>query len=147
MGNVMNKSKRLFLIAVFCLIFHSQAYGMSIRMDAIKSIESSGNTLAYNKGSGARGLYQITPICLKEWNNLHKSERYNLNQLFDGNINTKIAKWYIEVRIPQMLKHYKKEVSIENIIWAYNAGIGYVVKNIKPLETIDYIVKYQRLTK
>lgn len=143
----MNKSKRLFLIAVFVLIFHSQAYGISIRMDAIKSIESSDNPSAYNKSSGARGLYQITPICLKEWNNFHKKEQYTPKQLFDGNINEKIAKWYIEVRIPQMLRYYKKDVSIENIIWAYNAGIGYVVKDIKPSETVDYIEKYRRLVK
>ena len=140
----MNKSKRLFLMAVFLLIFHSTAYGASINMDIIQRIESGGNVMAYNRNSQARGLYQITPICLKEWNSFHKSERYSQNQLFNGKINEKIAKWYLEVRIPQMLLHFKKEVTIENIIWAYNAGIGYVVKNIKPKETRNYIIKYNR---
>jgi soluble lytic murein transglycosylase-like protein len=116
-------------------------------MAAIKQIESSGNPLAFNKGSGARGLYQITPICLKEWNNFHKDDRHSLEDLFIPAVNRKIAVWYLAVRLPQMLRHYGKEVIIDNILWGYNAGIGYVVKNIKPTETRDYIKKYERLTK
>lgn len=134
-------------MAVFCLIFHSTAYGMSINMNTIKTIESNGNPSAYNKSSGARGLYQITPICLKEWNNFHKKEQYVLKQLFNGEINYKIAKWYLTIRIPQMLRYYKREVLVKNILWAYNTGIGYVVKDIKPLETVNYINKYNRLVK
>ena len=44
-----------------------------------------------------------------------------------------------------MLKHYKKEVNIDNILWAYNAGIGKVIKEIKPEETKNYIIKYYNL--
>lgn len=143
----MSKSKRLFLIAVFCLIFHSSCYGVSINMAAIRHIESHGNTLAFNKGSDARGLYQITPICLKEYNNFHPGNRHTLNDLFIPSVNEKIASWYLNIRIPQLLRHFKKEVSVENILTAYNAGIGYVVKGIRPKETRNYIAKYERLTK
>ena len=116
-----------------------------VNMDAIKQIESSGNPSAYNRGSQARGLYQITPIVLKEYNQFNHAG-YMKEDLFDPEINAIIAEWYIGKRIPAMLKYYKKEVNLTNIIIAYNAGISYVVKNKPlPIETIKYIAKYKKL--
>lgn len=143
----MNKNKRIWLALVFLLIFGScsNAYAEYINLNRIINIESHGNARAYNKGSGARGLCQITPICLKEWNNFHKSEQYSLDDLWNAEINKRIATWYLEIRIPQMLKHFGLEINYRNIIICYNAGINYLVKN-KPLkvETINYIKKYER---
>jgi len=49
-------------------------------------------------------------------------------------------------RIPQMIRHYKKEVTVENCLIAYNAGIKYVAEGRRlPRETEDYIKKYKRL--
>lgn len=114
-----------------------------VNMDTIQYIESSRNINAYNKNSQARGLFQITPIVLKEYNQLNKTN-YGLQSLFNGNINYKIAKWYLECRIPQLLKYYKKEIKVKNIIWAYNAGIGNVIKNRLPKETKEYLLKYKK---
>jgi len=142
----MNKTKRLMLALIFLLIFHSSAFAERyINISRIIQIESSGNMKAFNRNSGARGLCQITEICLKEWNNFHKSEKYAVNQLFNGEINKKIADWYLNVRIPQMLKYYGKEISVEHILICYNAGISYIVSN-KQLrkETVDYLTKYGR---
>ena len=132
------------LALIFLLIFHSSAYAEKyVNLSRIIKIESHGNPNAYNARSNARGLCQITPICLKEWNNLHPHEKYSVNQLFNPEINKKIAEWYLNVRIPQLLKHYGKEVNIKNIIICYNAGINYVVKNLKlKKETADYLRKY-----
>jgi soluble lytic murein transglycosylase-like protein len=140
----MNK-KKVLLALIFLLIFHSSAYAEKyVKIGRIIKIESSGNPNAYNPGSGARGLCQITAICLKEWNNFHPAQKYSANQLFNPEINMKIAEWYLNVRIPQMLKHYGKEVNIKNIIICYNAGINYVINRNKPLkkETADYLMKY-----
>lgn len=118
-----------------------------IDMDAVKMIESSGNPGAYNERSGAIGLYQITYICLEEWNNYHPREPYDTEDLWDAGINTKIATWYLQERIPSMLRHYKQPLSYQNILISYNAGISYVVKGKKlPQETVNYIKKYERLT-
>ena len=114
-----------------------------IILSIIAIIESSNNPLAYNQKTQARGLYQITPICLKEWNNFHSSEHYTLNDLFNPQVNEKIAKWYLTKRIPQMLRYYKKPVTIENILICYNAGIKYVLKGEIPKETKEYIQKYK----
>ncbi len=133
------------VFTIFTTIIYSIAFGAEVDLRIIKQIESSGNPLAYNPTSHARGLYQITPICLKEWNNFNPKEQYRENDLFNPAINEKIAKWYLWVRIPQMLRHYKKPITIENILISYNAGIGYVVFDwVLPKETKDYINKYER---
>jgi len=134
--------KKLIIILI-CLV-STNICAENINLSKIAYIESRNNPLAYNKHSGARGIYQITPICLKDYNNYHKV-KYNLDDLFIPKINRIIASWYLEIRIPQMLKHYKKEVNIDNILWAYNAGIGKVIKEIKPEETKNYIIKYYNL--
>ena len=142
----MNRNKRIWLALVFLLIFGSPAYAGYMDLGKIIRIESNGNSRAYNRNSKARGLCQITPICLKEWNNFHPREKYTLNDLWNAEINKKIATWYLEVRIPQMLRHYGFEVNVRNMIICYNAGIGYLVghKQLKK-ETVDYIAKYGRL--
>ena len=116
-----------------------------ICLSAVQAIESSGDPLAYNKHSGARGLYQITEICLADYNQYH-TQQYTLEQLYDPEINEKIAAWYLLVRIPQMLDHYNIIITPDNILWAYNAGIGKVRKGIMPEETKNYIKKYHKLT-
>lgn len=114
-------------------------------MSIIKQIESSGNPKAYNKYSKARGLYQITPICLKEWNNYHPTEQYKVEDLFVASVNERIANWYLHDRIPKMLRYYKREASVRNILIAYNAGIQYVVSGKPiPTETRNYLIKYER---
>jgi hypothetical protein len=138
----MNWKKRWQLIAIFWLIFGQSAFA-SINMETIKHIESSGNSKAWNRKADARGLYQITPICLKEYNNFH-SLKYNKEQLWNSEINTRIADWYLNVRIPQLLKHFHKEVNIRNIIICYNAGIIAVLKGYCPNETKRYIEKYNK---
>lgn len=127
---------------------------VNIDYNAIEQIESAGNPKAYNKNSGARGLRQITPIVLEEWNQFHLNEKYNLDDLFDSEANRKIGNWYIYERIPFFLRHYSLEDSIENRLAAYNWGIGNLRKfgnvrennlNKLPDETRKYIEKYRKL--
>ena len=114
-----------------------------VDLDKIAMIESSGNPLAWNKSDDSRGLFQITPICLKEWNNFHASKRYTMQDLWNPSINREIAEWYITKRIPQMIRHYGKPVTDENIIISFNAGISYVKSGKEiPQITKDYLRKY-----
>lgn len=138
----------LILLAVIFYIFLFQGCGPAaadeIDLNKIMMIESSGNPLAWRKADDSRGLYQVTPICLKEFNNFH-SKKYTKNDLWSPAINREIAEWYLTVRIPQMLKHYKIPDTVNNRLIAYNSGISCLVKN-KPLPKITkrYIEKYQR---
>jgi soluble lytic murein transglycosylase-like protein len=129
-------------ILIFIIFFYSIAFAEDININKIIQIESNGNSLAYNIKSQARGLMQITPIVLKEYNQYNKTN-YKVGDLFNSEINIKIGKWYLEKRIPQMLKYYGKSDTIYNRLISYNAGINYVVKDLLLLkETINYIKKY-----
>jgi soluble lytic murein transglycosylase-like protein len=116
-----------------------------INLTAIAKIESNNNPLAVSK-AGAVGLYQLMPCVLQDYNK-YKKTSYTLKNLYNPLINKKIASWYLNDRIPKMLKYYLKKVSIKNVLWAYNAGIGNVVKNKLPIETKNYLIKYDKLTK
>jgi len=113
-----------------------------VDMNKIYGIESSNNPKALNKKSKAKGLGQITPIVLKEWNNFNK-KKYEDTDLFNPKANKEISQWYMNKRIPQMLRHYKKPDTLKNRLIAYNAGINYVVKSLPlPRETKNYLKKY-----
>jgi len=111
-------------------------------MDKIIEIESSGNPLAYNVNSSARGLCQITPICLRDYNSYHKV-KYSLEDMYDPIKNREVGNWYMNVRIPQLLKYYGYEDTTRNRLIAYNWGISNIGKEL-PKETKDYINKYNK---
>ena len=129
-------------LCLFCIV--AGRAEASVDLAIIQHIESNGNVYAYNKASEARGLYQITPICLKEYNNYHKDATISLKGLYEPIQAYKVAYWYLNIRIPQLLKHYHKEVNLNNILIAYNAGIRAVIKGYMPKETRDYIRKYNK---
>ncbi len=130
------------ILLVSCTPAHAQEVDIAI----ISTIESSNNPKAHNNISGSTGLCQITQSALSEFNH-HFHKNYSLISMYDGRTNLLVADWYINNRIPVMLKYYGIPQTIENRIWAYNAGIGNVVKNIMPKETKNYIKKYKRLAK
>lgn len=112
-----------------------------VNMAIIAKIESSNNPLAYNSHSGAIGLCQIRPVVLEEY-----IDRVGIKgNLWDKDYNLAVGNWYMKTRIPQMLRYYRLGDTIENRLWAYNAGIGNVKKGKKPAETRAYIQKYRRL--
>lgn len=140
----------LFWFVLFWFLFqsdpaHAQVFQPAVDMHKIMMIESSGNPMAHNKTDDSIGLFQITPVCLKEWNQYHPGKQYSREDLWNPAINKEIADWYINIRIPQMLKHYHKEDTVPNRITAYNAGINYIVHD-KPLPKITqlYLKKYYR---
>jgi hypothetical protein len=113
-----------------------------IDLKKIAMIESSGNPRAWRREDDSRGLFQVTPICLKDYNNFHPGAAYSMDDLWDVSVSTLIADWYLNKRIPQMLRHFGIPDTIKNRLWAYNAGIGNVVKGRMPKITQDYLRKY-----
>jgi len=135
------------IFVVITILYTTEAFAEEmVDIDIIIQIESSGNPNAYNKSSGAIGLMQITPICLEEWNSYLFHKTIASYELYTSKINIMIGTWYLKKRIPQMLRYFKKPVTLENVLICYNAGINYVVKGLLlPQETINYILKYRRL--
>jgi len=107
--------------------------------DAVVMEESAGNPLAASI-KGARGLMQVTQPALDDYNTYNR-QKMTMDDMWDEGKNKTVGEWYLADRIPKMLKAYKLPVTTENILWAYNAGIGNVVKGIKPKETVAYIEK------
>jgi soluble lytic murein transglycosylase-like protein len=132
------------IMLFFLLLLSSLAHCEEIDLNIIAQIESSNNPLAINRRTQCYGLYQISQVCLTEYNQFHKAD-YTKIDLLNPDVNFQIAKWYIEKRIPQMLKYYRKPITVENLILAYNAGIRWVLKGKVPKETQKYIKKYRRL--
>ncbi len=108
-------------------------------IEAVIQQESSGNPKAVSR-VGARGLMQIMPNTLKEYNQMNKGG-VTLDSLFNPHVNKYVGTWYLTKRIPQMLKYYGIPVTPETMLQSYNAGIGRVKNNIMPDETKDYITK------
>jgi hypothetical protein len=125
-----------------------QLKSQQIDLSIIAKIESSGNVRAINlKDGGSRGIYQIHPVCLADYNKLNNT-KIKPDSLFIKDINEKIAKWMFEVRIPQLLRHYGYKVTTYNKLVSYNAGITYVIYKKKiPKSTLSYIEKYNNFKK
>jgi soluble lytic murein transglycosylase-like protein len=131
-------------ITVFALGVLTGKAHAGISMEAIKEIESGGNPKAYNKYSKATGLYQITPICLKHFNEVNKTS-WKMDDMYDPKKNERVAVWYFTWLERQGLED-------EEQIIAYNWGIGNLMKyrlglKTLPKETRNYLNKYERLTK
>jgi len=115
-----------------------------IRLELISQIESSNNPNAYNARSGARGLFQITPVCLLHFNSVHRSV-YSLGDLHKPEINKKIAQWYFR----WLAKQLKGD---DRVLVGFNSGIKKARHwdgNIRTLnrETSAYLFKYRSLLK
>ena len=140
------------ILAVILTLLCKTCYSQVVDIAKIIQIESSGNPDAYNPISKAIGLCQITSVCLLEWNNYHPNGQYDELDLYNGEINTLIGNWYVNIRIPSMLKYYRIPDTINNRIIAYNFGIGHLRNwyragadyELLPKETKNYIVKYNR---
>jgi hypothetical protein len=114
-----------------------------IDMARIRAIESGGDRMAYNKVSGARGQYQLTPICIEDFNRLNKAH-YRPVDAHDAQIGARIAYWYMNERIPALLRHYGYADTVEHRLVAYNAGVGALKRKQWPSETRAYIKKYHK---
>jgi len=128
----------IFILAVMAGLVNAQ----TIDLEAIKEIESGGNPNAVG-AAGEVGLFQIMPVVRKSYNQ-RTGHRYTRQDLFNPEVNKAIADWYLHDRIPEMLRHYGKAVTVENIIWSYNAGIGRLLNGVKPRITERYLQKYRR---
>lgn len=124
-----------------------EAQGIPINLDIIAQIESSGNPMAVNERTGATGMYQIMPVCLEDYNKYHKGNMYTIKEMYDQAKARIVSDWYLHVRVPQLLRSQGVPVTLEHVLYAYNAGAGTVSQWYKgkrglPKETIEYYQKY-----
>jgi soluble lytic murein transglycosylase-like protein len=115
-------------------------------LEAIIMTESSGDPNAYNPKSGARGLTQITPIAWKDLVNHFPSKYRDLDyktDIFRPDVSRRAGADYLAI-IKKYLKNSDMPITTDNILSAYNWGIGNLKKyglGNAPKETLKYIQK------
>ena len=106
-------------------------------MNAIIAVESSGNPKAHNPNGDCAGILQITPILVKECNNLlekkKSSKRYTLRDRYNAE---KSKEMFIMLN-----EHFNPDLNVEKVIKQWNCGfytkdwksrsIGYYKKVMK----------------
>jgi hypothetical protein len=105
------------------------AYASTIDMDAIAEIESGGDPGAVG-AAGEIGLYQISPIVLKHFEQTHPgfmleiwpSEKIKTADLFNPRLNRIIADWYFEW-LESTLQIHGIAPTERHLIIAYNWGL------------------------
>ena len=145
----MKKSLKWILILVItglvCIADTAYSNPDIIDLNAISLIERSNNPRAINKDEGSFGLFQISPVALKECNQ-RVGANLTMKDMLREEKNAHVAIWLLEVRIPELLQHYKKPQTLKNTIVAYNCGISCLDRKELPKTTKEYLAKYRRIT-
>lgn len=139
---------------LLCLLLATNCLAKSkvqIDLEIIRKIESNGDQYAFNPGfnknstdDDSYGLYQITPVCLKAYNQANKTN-LSLIRLWNPDVNRAIARWMFEKEIPRLLTYFKLEHTVENYLICYNAGIKYAIDKKKRNKiSLDYVDKYYK---
>lgn len=142
----------LIFLGIITMAFSFSYAEIRIDLEAVKTIESDGDSLAFNGRTKCYGLYQISEVCLKDYNQLNQTV-YCPQDLFNPQLNEKIAAWYFK-KLNLYLEHYGIPASITTLIAAYNWGIGNVVRwyangaaySALPQATQRYIERYHNLS-
>ena len=137
---------KILLLILLSLAVMPLASAHPVNMDVLAEIESSNNPKAYNKRTGASGTFQITPICLKHYNQEHKQfTDFTMDDMFRPEANKIVAFWYLNWLDERC-------DTVDEILIAYNWGYGNLRKyragkKKLPKETRDYLKKYHNKIK
>ena len=141
----MRKIKTILMAIAMTMAIPTTAFGQTEKevkkwervMNAIIAVESEGNTKAHNSKGDCAGILQITPILVKECNNLLKDKnskkRYTLGDRYNA---SKSKEMFIILQ-----EHFNPELNVEKAIKQWNCGfytkdwksrsIGYYKKVMK----------------
>jgi muramidase (phage lysozyme) len=142
----MNKLQKILTMMAFMLAANGTKVVAYIDMHALAMIESSNNPKAYNKKSKATGLYQITPICLKDFNRSHPY-KLTLKDMFEPAKAEVVARWYLAERLTNMIGWMGLPVTTQRILWAWHAGIRNCADGVLPEATRAFINKYNAIAR
>jgi len=99
---------------------------------AIICQESSGNPDSVNPADPSRGLMQITPGALSDFN-AAVGRSYSFDEMFDPYLNIEVGTWYFASRVA-------KTRNTNLALAAYNAGLGNINAG---LGYADKVARYQ----
>jgi len=137
----MRKIKIILMATIISMMMPTMAYSQTNKwervMNAIIQVESSGNPKAHNPNGDCAGILQITPILVKECNNLLAKKKSKKRYTLGDRYNAKKSK---EMFI-MLQEHFNPEMNVEKAIKQWNCGfyttqwksksIGYYKKVMK----------------
>ena len=96
----------------------NESYDWSKVIEAIIKVESKGNEKAYNPNGNCAGILQITPILVKECNQIFKRKSVNKHYTLNDRYNAEKSK---EMFI-MLQEHFNPEHNVEKAIRCWNCG-------------------------
>jgi len=117
-----------------------ESYDWNPVMEAIIKVESKGNEKAYNPNGNCCGILQITPILVKECNQILKRKDSNKRYTLNDRYNAKKSK---EMFI-MLQEHFNPEHNIEKAIRCWNCGFYGNGWKTKSLEYYKKVMKYYK---
>ena len=109
-------------------------------INAVIERESNFDVMAEG-GIGEFGLMQVTQTVIDLFEEETGRSVANPN---DAVMNINVGAWYLLDKIPRYLDYYGHTVNVENVIKAYNAGIGNLNKGNIPQLTLDYVIEIKK---
>ena len=100
-------------------IFNTSAENWNKLIEAIIQVESGGNPRA--RSGSSVGILQITPICVKECNNILRTQKYSLSDRYNPE---KSKEMFALIQNKYNPKH-----NIERAIRLWNGGPKYSIKS------------------
>lgn len=130
----MRKNKILFLAFVMSILTltasaQKKEFDWNPVMDAIIQVESKGNAKAHNPNGDCAGILQITPILVKECNQILQNKKSSKRYVYDKKGECRSSKWddrYSVEKSKEMFimlqEHFNPEHNIEKAIRCWNSG-------------------------
>jgi hypothetical protein len=131
---MMRKNKILFLAFVMSILTltasaQKKEFDWNPVMDAIIQVESKGNAKAHNPNGDCAGILQITPILVKECNQILQNKKSSKRYVYDKKGECRSSKWddrYSVEKSKEMFimlqEHFNPEHNIEKAIRCWNSG-------------------------
>lgn len=117
---------------------------VTVNMSALRQIESGGDSGAIGDHGKALGAFQIHKAVIDDFNAKASNkllQPLSHKDVLRPEIGEIVANWYINQRIPRMLRAFGLQDSLENRLTAYNMGIKAVKKGKVAKE---YIRRYKK---
>ena len=109
-------------------------------INAIIKVESGGNPKARNAKGDCAGVLQITPVLVKECNNILKREKSKKHYTLQDRYNVKKSKEMFII----IQEHLNPEHNVEKAIKCWNCGGFYLKNNGWKNKSIDYYKKVMK---
>ena len=109
-------------------------------INAIIKVESGGNPKARNEKGDCAGVLQITPVLVKECNNILKREKSKKRYTLQDRYNVKKSKEMFII----IQEHLNPEHNVEKAIKCWNCGGFYLKNNGWKNKSIGYYKKVMK---